>query len=122
MNAFVITGSWEDITLVCSHRHETPVPMVIQEGPSSQFYACPKYHEQNREEGEKACNNHISLQDYTKMLEHLHQKIMEAEMQDEKINLKNHIWKDRKGIEYKVLEQDGNHLTVQVQNWRAIRS
>ena len=118
----MITGSWNDITLVCCHRHPEPIPMVIQEGPSSLFYACPKYHPENRAEDERACNNRLSLEDYTKMLSHLHDLIINAEMRDEKIILTYYTWKDRKGTQYKVLKQDGDKLTIEVYNKRAIGS
>lgn len=122
MGKAMITGSWDDIQLVCCYRHERPVPMIIQEGPSSPFYACPKYHEENREEGERACNNRLSLQDYSKMLEHLHTMLVDAEIHDERLNLTNHEWKDRKGTEFKVLSQDGSHLVISVLNKKAIHS
>ena len=120
MSEYLIRGSWDDITLVCCYRHKEPIPMIIQAGPSSPFYACPKYHEENREPGERACNNRLSLQDYTKMLEHLHKMVIDAELNDEKINLTNYTWKDRKGIEYKVLSQNGDKLVISVYNKRAI--
>lgn len=118
----MITGSWGDITLVCSHRHEIPIPMVIQQGPSSPFYACPKYHPENRSLDERACNNRLSLEDFSKMLAHLHSILVDAEMNDEKVNLTNHTWKDRKGTIFKVLKQDGDKLTIEVYNKRAIGS
>jgi ribosomal protein L15 len=94
--------------------------MEIQEGPSSLFYACPKYKMENREPDERACSNRLSLEDYTKMLEHLHKLIIESEANDEKIDLTNYTWKDRKGTEYKVLSQQGNKLKIQVYNKRAL--
>jgi hypothetical protein len=41
---------------------------------------------------------------------------------DEKINLTNHTWKDKKGIEYKVLQDVNGKLVVEVLNKKAIRS
>lgn len=119
---YTITSSWNDVELVCCNRHEHPIQMVIQQGPSSPFYACPKYHEDAREEGERACNNRLSLQDYSKMLSHLHDLIGAAEMNDERVNLTNYTWKDRKGTEFKVLEHNGDYLVVRVYNKRAINS
>lgn len=122
MDNYMITGSWDDVTLVCGHRHKEPIPMVIQNGPSSPFYACPKYREENREPGERACNNRLSFQDYTTMLNHLHKLLIEAELADEQINLLHYKWKDRKGTEFQVLEQNGRHLVIQVYNKKAINS
>ncbi len=121
MSNYVITDTWNDIKLVCCHRHEEPVTMTIQQGATSLFYACPKYHPENRDEDERACSNRISLDDYTKMLEHIHGIIVEAELKDEKINLTNHSWKTRNGIEYKILSHKGNKFTIEVLNKKAIR-
>lgn len=121
MTSTMITGSWNDVKLVCTHRHEEPIPMILQEGKTL-FYACPKYHTENREEEERACNNRLSLEDYTKMLEHLHNKILDAELNDEHIILTNYTWKDRKGTELTVLEHNGSKMTIGVMNKRAIKS
>jgi ectoine hydroxylase-related dioxygenase (phytanoyl-CoA dioxygenase family) len=121
MSNYMIKGSWDNVRLVCCHRHDEPVPMEIQQG-STLFYACPKYHAENRTEDERACNNRLSLQDYTKMLEHLHEIMIKSELADEKINLTNHTWKDKKGIEYKVLQDVNGKLVVEVLNKKAIRS
>lgn len=122
MNKNMITGSWGDVTLVCEHRHEHPIEMVIQEGPSSLFYACPKYRPENRSADERACNNRLNLVDYTNMLEHIHEKIIDAALNDEILHLENYKWKDRKGTEYKVLKQDGDKMTISVLNNKAIKS
>lgn len=118
----IITGGWDDVTLVCAchDTKEDMVKMVIQEGPTSLFYACPKYREENRIEGERACNNRLSLEDYTKMLEYLHGTIVEAELNDERIQLTNFTWKNPKGTQFKVLLHNGNKLVISVYNKRAI--
>lgn len=119
-DSYMITNSWDDVTLVCCNRHAEPIPMVIQKGPSSLFYACPKY--KDHDEDERACNNRLSLQDYTAMLQHLHKMIVEAELNDERLILTNYSWKDRKGTLFKVLQHDGNKLVIMVENKRAINS
>lgn len=121
-NPQMITGSWGDITLFCGNTHEQPVEMVLQEGPASLFYACPKYHSENRSEGERACNNRLSIDDFFKALEALYGKIIEAELQDERLQLTNYEWKDRKGTRYKVLKQGGDKLTISVYNKKAINT
>jgi hypothetical protein len=120
MSDISIKGTWGDIALVCTHRHAEPVPMTLQQGPTSLFYACPKYREENREEGERACNNRLSLEDFEKMLAHLDGIRRDSEMANEKPILKNYEWKDRKGTMYKVLEHKENTLTVGLVNRRAI--
>ena len=116
----MITNSWDDVTLVCCNRHTEPIPMVIQQGPASLFYACPKY--KDHEIDERACNNRLSLIDYTALLQHLHNVIVQGELRDERINLTNYTWKDKKGTVYKVLKHDGSKLVIQVENRRAMNS
>lgn len=118
-NYYTITNSWDDVTLVCCNRHETPIPMILQQGPSSVFYACPKYKE--HEEDERACNNRLSLDDYSTMLKHLHKLMVQAELNDERLNLTHYTWKDRKGTIFTVLSHEGSRLVIQVENRRAMR-
>lgn len=108
--------------LVCIHGHNEPIEMVIKQGPSSLFYACPKYDMDNLIEGEKRCNNRLNLIDYTEMLQHLHNMLVEAELNDEVINLKNVSWTTKRGIFFKVLEHVGDKLVVGVENWKAIKT
>ncbi|MBQ3570716.1 MAG: hypothetical protein IJA20_08615 [Methanocorpusculum sp.] len=118
----IITGSWEDVTLICGGTHAEPVEMVLQQGPASLFYACPKYHAENRLEGERACSNRLSIEDYTKMLEHLHGVIIDAELNDQRIQLANFTWRDRKGTVYKVVSQNMDKLVISVYNKRAVHT
>ena len=121
-NRGIITGSWSDVTLLCGNGHSEPVTMTIQQGPLSLFYACPKYHAENREVNERACNNRLSIEDFTKMLEHLHDMIIEAELRDERLQLTNFEWKDRKGTQYKVIRHDIDKLVISVYNKRAVHA
>ena len=118
----IITGSWDDITLLCGNNHEEPVELVIQPGPSSLFYACPKYHAEYRSADERACNNRLSIEDFTKMLDHLHGVIIDAELNDQRIQLTNFNWKDRKGTVYKVINHNMDKLVISVYNKRAVNS
>lgn len=65
----MITGSWDDITLVYVNTYDEPVEMVLQEGSASLFYACQKYHRKNHSEDEYACKNRLSIDDFLKALE-----------------------------------------------------
>ncbi|NLT14039.1 MAG: hypothetical protein GXY05_06820, partial [Clostridiales bacterium] len=94
--------------------------MVIQNGPTSMFYACPKYRPENREADERGCNNRLSMEDFTKMLEHIHGIIVEAEMNDERIQLTNYTWKNTKGTVFKVIATNGKKMTISVLNKRAM--
>lgn len=120
-NEFDILNSWNDVKLVCIHNHDVPVEMEIKKGPSSLFYACPKYDMGKLKKGETRCNNRLNLVDCTSMLTHLHSLIVSAELDDEMINLKNVEWKTIKGIVFKVLSHEGDSIVVGVENKRAIR-
>jgi hypothetical protein len=117
-----ITGTWDSVKLMCTHRHKEPVPMEIKQGPSSLFYACPKYYPQNRDEDERACNNRLNLVDYERMLSHVNGLLRDAELNDEKVNLKSVKWKDAKGTLFEVLSHDGDGLVVSAVNKRAINA
>jgi hypothetical protein len=120
-NDISISGTWGDIVLMCNYRHEEPVEMALQQGPSSLFYACPKYKTENRTEDERACNNRLNLVDFENMLKHLDGIRCDCELKNEKTVLANYQWKDKKGTEFKVLKHEGDMLTIGVVNWQAIR-
>lgn len=117
-----ITGSWKATKLYCIHNHEKPIEMIIKAGPSSLFYACPKYDLESLEEGERRCNNRLNMIDFTNMLDHFNDILVEAEMNDVQKDLTNMVWKDRKGTVYKVLKHTPECLEIGMINQRAIRS
>jgi hypothetical protein len=117
----VISGTWDDIKLMCTHRHEVPIEMVIQKGPTSLFFACPKYYASNCADGEPRCNNRLNLVDHDKMIAHLDKLRYEAEMNNEKLILTNYDWDIKsKGIRYVVLSHEGDKLEVGMINKVAI--
>ena len=114
-----IENSWKNIVPICGN-HKERVEMVINNGPHSMFYSCPKYYPENRTKEERACNNRINLIEYQKMVDKLMGMIAEAEVNGETVDLTNFSWSS-KGTEYKVLEHDGDKLYVQILNLRAMR-
>ena len=114
-----IENSWQNIIPICGN-HEKRIPMVINNGPHSMFYSCPKYYPENRTKEERACNNRINLIEYRKMIDKLMGMIAEAEVNGETIDLTNFKWSS-KGTEYKVLEHSGDKLYVQILNLRAMK-
>lgn len=122
MQSAAITGSWKMTKLFCIHNHEEPIEMIIKAGPSSLFFACPKYDLESLGEGERRCNNRLSMVDFTNMLDHFSDVLVESEMNDIQVDLTNMVWKNRKGIVFKVLKHTPGCLEVGVINMRAIRS
>lgn len=116
---FTIENSWKNIVPICGN-HKERVEMVINNGPHSMFYSCPKYYPENRTKEERACNNRINLIEYQKMVDKLMGMIAEAEVNGETIDLTNFSW-NSKGTEYKVIEHDGDKLYVQILNLRAMK-
>ena len=115
-----IEGSWKNIVPVCGNHGGERIPMVINNGPHSLFYSCPKYHPENREKGERACNNRINLIEYEKMVSHVMEIIAEEACKNNDIDLTNYKWTS-KGIHYKVLEHKDGELVIEVLNARAMR-
>lgn len=102
----MITNLWQKVELYCGNRHEVPVRMDIQQGPTTVFYACPKYHEYNREPGEKACANFLYVNEYEKMLAHISAILIEADKNNEIPNLTGYKWSEN-GVDFEVFE----HIT-----------
>lgn len=114
-----ISGSWEKIKLLCGN-HEEPIEMVIHQGGASLFYSCPKYYPDNRTEDEKVCINRLSLKDFeTKLLGHINDLIVSAEINGEVLNLKHHKWKAN-GIEFEILEHTDDKIVVKMLNRKAL--
>ena len=118
----MITNFWQKAIVICGNeKHTEEVPLEIQAGPSSLFYACPKYHEENRTKDERACPNRINLIEYENMLNHLSDAIFDAELNGRKINLTNLTWNNGKGIEFTVLEHKDDYIKVKALNKKAMK-
>lgn len=116
----MLQNLWKNIVPVCCCNHEE-TPMQLIQGPSSLFYACPRYYPDNRAAGEKACPNRINLVDYQKMAEHFSQEIEEGMMNGQKEDLTNEIWNLKKQVDFKVLEHKKGLLKVSIYNKKAFR-
>lgn len=122
MQYATIIGCWKTTKLFCIHNHDTPIEMIIKVGPSSPFYACPKYDLEDLEDGERRCNNRLSTAEYMSALDHFYDMVVQAELNDEKLDLTNMTWKNRNGTTFKVLKHTSECLELGVINQRAIRS
>lgn len=115
----MIKGIWKTIELVCGNNHPIETPMTIQEGPLSMFYACPKYHNENRSENERACTNRIKLDDYEKMVNKICDILSEGEIENKIIDLTGYEWSAR-GVHFKVLKHTKNKIKIEMTNKKAI--
>ena len=110
---------WQDIEVYCGNNHEEKVKLQVQQGPFSLFYACPKYHPENRTDSERACPNRINLIDYEAMVLHVDDMLMKASLDNHSENMKNVKWKS-KGIEYEIIDHTQDKITIMALNKRSV--
>lgn len=118
----MIKNLWQNTKICCgNHPHEeNVVEMNIQDGPSSPFYACPKYYPENRNEMERACANRINFVDFEKFIDHISEFIEEANRNKETPALVGHIWK-YKTITFEVIEYKYGNIKVKMLNRKALK-
>lgn len=112
-----VIGLWSNIHLVCANHPQ--VEMEIAQGPVSMFYACRKYYPENRDDDEKPCYNRVSLTDFERMLDYLSEMLLEAERNNEMLNLVGKQWSGN-GIDFCVLVHETDRLVISVLNNKAI--
>lgn len=118
MTKGLIKGFWETTTLICGNHPEEEVEMTLSSGPTSLFYACPKYDADKRNAGDPPCFNRISLKEFEGMLDDLFELLTGDDSASTVLNLTNHTW-TRKGIEYKVLLHTDKQIKIRALNRRA---
>ena len=114
----MIKGLWSIIKVYCCdfERHKEAVELeVVQSGFNGYFYACPKYHDWSRENGERQCTNRISPVEYEKMINKISDMMEEAELNNEIIDLTGYKWK-QKGIHFEIKKFDKNEIIVYMLN------
>ncbi len=116
----MIKNLWKMTTFYCSYRHKEPVKMEIIQGPSSPFYACPKYYPQNREEGEPACPMRMNFVDAEGVLNKLSEIIDNDENNDIYKDYTNYEF-DYKTIHIKVLKYKEGQIDLDIFNRKAMR-
>lgn len=114
----LIKGFWETVTLICGNHSDEEVEMVLKNGPSSLFYACPRYDADKRETGEAPCFNRISLKEFEGMLDELFE-LLAGDNMVTVLNLTNYTWR-KKGVEYRVLLHTEKQIKIRVVNLRAV--
>lgn len=110
------------IEIYCGHGHSEPVLMYMRDGSDfgkDSFYACPKYYPENRTSDERACNNNLTITDYIKMVNYIDKRITEAELNDEKIILKNLKFKIGQ-VEYTIIDHTNQKIKIAILNKKAI--
>ena len=115
----MIKNLWSKTTVICGN-HKTDFPkMSLKTGQQSMFYSCPKYYPENRNKEERACRNHVSCDDFEKILDIL-SKEMDNQMQFGTIpNLTNYTFKF-KTIDVVVTEHTADKLIIKIFNKKAL--
>lgn len=111
----MIPGSWDKTKLVCAnHSCSSPLPeMKMTATAYTLSYVCPQCEAHMCADGEPVCKNRLSSYEYEHMLNHIASVIADAEAADEFPNLRNYRWR-RKSLEFRVLEHDGDEMTISV--------
>ena len=117
----MILGNWQNIKLICgNHGEDYSHEMIIHQGREgmSTFYSCPCYQSLLQKEiTNKSCNNRLNIVDYEKMLDTVSDEMLDDD--GNITNIRGFAWK-RKGIDFKVLDDDNGILTICMLNRKAI--
>lgn len=116
----MVFKQWDKIKLVCgNHGDDFSNVMEIKDGKigMTPFYKCPKYISIYSEAGGHSCNNRLNMVDFERMLEY----ITDEKYTDDGdiVSVKGLKWK-KNGIEYKVIEDTTDEITVVMKNNKAI--
>ena len=124
----MIRNLWKNVHFICGcHGNEKPVYMIFHEGAENQrfgagtlsgFYSCPKYYPENRNPGENACFNRMTVEDCQDFIEHL-SKVLESGT-GVFVNPQGFAWTSDDGVEFTVTGQTNNGYYVSVVNHRAL--
>ena len=115
-----IVNSWQNVHLFCCKNHKEPQEMELLNTPKAIFYACPKYFEKNREDGEPACINPVYLNDVEKAVKKINDMVGAAAMADNELNLEN-VKFTIDNVDYTVLKDDNGVLDIAVENRKVVR-
>lgn len=115
----MVKNLWKQIEVVCgNHEKDYPV-MGLKQGHRSLFYSCPKYYPDARQPGETACRNHVSTEDFEKILEILSAEAETQMLSGQKICLKNMKFKV-KTIDIEVIYHVDDVIRIKVKNKKAL--
>ena len=116
---------WTRIKRVCANHEDGDMPLMAPHAPAEgntsrvlygtqtdMFYSCPQYYSENRKDGEPCCRNHISINEFEGMLNHLQKLVTDIESVGGTIVLVGEGRKSRQGVEYKVVKQTPSPIYV----------
>lgn len=117
----MITGLWNKIEVVCGCHddiNQTPL-MSLKVGHRSMFYSCPRYYPDGRGPMDTACVNHVSTDDFQKILDKLSEETEEQMQFGQSASLVGLSFKV-KTISVKVIEHTSERILISVVNKNAL--
>jgi hypothetical protein len=106
----MIKNFWKMTKFYCLN-HPEPILMEYRQGPKELFYACEKYYPDKRTPDERACANNMYTQIAEVAIDYFSNKIEEALIKDERINLTNEKFV-YKNVEFVVLKHSEEEFNV----------
>ena len=116
----MIKNLWNTTEVVCGCHGEVRPTMTLKTGHRSMFYSCPKYYPEGREPGELACVNHLSTDDFQRVLDKLSSEIEKNLVFGQSMSLTG-LRFTIKTIDIKVVSHSDDKIVIEVTNKNAIR-
>ena len=119
----MINGLWNHVEVICGcHEHRNEYPkMSLKAGSKSMFYTCPKYYPDARDKTEIACINHVTADDFQKILEEISKEADEQMVFGQSVSLQGLKFR-YKLIDVEVLEYSPEKIVIKVKNKKALQS
>ena len=112
----IITDAWKNITFVCGCHADQLHEMQLVSSARTFYYRCPMNEPINHEsDNDVICHNTILLKDYEKAIDHISDKLIAADDNDETLCLAHYKWK-RKELSFEVLEHKNEKIVIKVIN------
>jgi len=118
----MIRNLWNKIEIVCGCHEGVPneqKKMEPKAGHKSMFYSCPRYYPENRTPDEKACVNHVNVEDFQKILDKIGHEAESQMIFGQSPVLQGLTFKI-KDITIKVIEYTPEKIVISVVNKKAL--
>ena len=116
----MIKNLWNITEVVCGCHGDVNPSMTLKTGHRSMFYSCPKYYPEGREPGELACVNHLSTDDFQKILDKISSEIENSLVFGQSMSLLG-LKFTVKTIDVKIISYSDEKIVIQIKNKNAIR-
>lgn len=111
----MITSLWNKTEIYCAH-HDELCLMDLNNSRGVIHYACHESFPENKKDSSCLCKNTLSLKDFEKMLDRISEIMLQAELNNEVLNLENVKFSIGQ-YEYKIFKHD-EQIKIAVKNKR----